>query len=333
MIARGAYDRSLRRDRPELARLGRAFALSLALHLLGWGTYELGKKLELWDKLKLPTWLEQAMKRVPVLTPLPTQPPMAAAEPPLVFVDVRPSQAVSEPPPDTQFYSDKNSRAANPESERETNLPKLDGTQTEVPKTEDVERSRFNQLMPAPPPEPAREAEEKTVAKPAETAGDLTLAKPELTRREDQGQAPRTRPRTLQEARARQPESRIPGQKMRQEAGTPRIRLDPGFDAKATPFGAYDRAFIEAVSQRWYDLIESMGDRNYRQGKVVLRFHLNYDGRITDMTVVENTVTQTLSLMCQKAVHDPSPFEKWPREMRLMVGENHRKITFTFYYN
>ena len=34
-----------------------------------------------------------------------------------------------------------------------------------------------------------------------------------------------------------------------------------------------------------------------------------------------------------EAVLDPAPFDKWPREMRLMVGEDFRRITFTFYYN
>jgi len=71
----------------------------------------------------------------------------------------------------------------------------------------------------------------------------------------------------------------------------------------------------------------------YRRGRVVLQFLLNYDGRITEMKVLENTVTETLSLLCQKAVLDPAPFDKWPREMRLMVGEDFRRITFTFYYN
>ena len=109
--------------------------------------------------------------------------------------------------------------------------------------------------------------------------------------------------------------------------------LNPGFDVKASPFGAYDRAFIAAVSQRWYDLLEARNYAGYRQGKVAVEFRLNYDGRITEMRTVENTVTDTLSYLCQKAVLDPAPFEKWPREMRLMIGEDSRKITFTFFYN
>ncbi len=92
-------------------------------------------------------------------------------------------------------------------------------------------------------------------------------------------------------------------------------------------------AFIETVQQRWYDLLDNSRYDGYRQGKVVLQFHLNYDGRITEMKVVENNVGEMLGLLCQKAVLDPSPFEKWPHEMRLMVDRDYRELTFTFYYN
>jgi hypothetical protein len=71
----------------------------------------------------------------------------------------------------------------------------------------------------------------------------------------------------------------------------------------------------------------------YRSGYVKLEFNLNYDGRITEMKVLETTVTETLTLLCQKAVLDPAPFEAWNREMRLMIGGDSRRITFTFYYN
>jgi TonB family protein len=101
---------------------------------------------------------------------------------------------------------------------------------------------------------------------------------------------------------------------------------------KATPFGAYDAAFIEAVTQRWYDLLDSRQFSMDRSGKVTLRFHLNYDGSITDMQVLENTVGDVLDYVCQKAVTDPAPFASWPSDMRRIIGENYREITFTFYY-
>ena len=106
----------------------------------------------------------------------------------------------------------------------------------------------------------------------------------------------------------------------------PRFRTDPNFVT-------YDTDFLNSIQFRWFDLVENMSYDAYRQGRVVVQFVLNYDGRITEMKVVESSVSETLALLCQKAVLDPAPFDKWPREMRLMVGEDSRRITFTFNYN
>jgi hypothetical protein len=333
MIANRARDFSLRPDRFDLTRLVWALALSVALHLLLWGGYAVGKKFNLWERLPLPAWFQKLTQPV-ARAKSETKPPLDR-EPPLIFVDVSSAQATSEAPKDAPFYSDKNSQAANPEPELDTNVPKITGTQPDVPKTEDVERNKFDRLMPDPvPPAPEPEPEPVQVARanPAPPPGDLTLAKPELNPRPDTSTPARPRPRTIREAMARQPEQ-LPGRKLQQEGGVRRQQLVPSFDAKATPFGAYDRAFIDAVSSRWYDLLDNMSYDGYRRGKVVLQFNLNYDGRITEMNVMENTVTEMLSLLCQKAVLDPAPFDKWPREMRLMVGSDHRRITFTFYYH
>ena len=134
------------------------------------------------------------------------------------------------------------------------------------------------------------------------------------------------RPRTIKEVMLQRAE------KIKHDGGTAK-RPNASIEVKPTGFGAYDRALLDAVSSRWYDLLDNTSYKAYRQGKVVVQFVLNYDGRITEMKVVESTVTETLLLLCQKAVLDPSPFDKWPREMRLMVGEDSRRITFTFNYN
>ena len=120
---------------------------------------------------------------------------------------------------------------------------------------------------------------------------------------------------------------------MRQEGGVKRRAHIAMVDAKGTSFGQYDADFINAVSQRWYDLLDNIRYSGYQPGKVTLQFDLNYDGRITGMKVVQNTVGDMLSILCQKAVLDPAPFDKWPREMRLMIGRDIRPIQFTFYYN
>ena len=136
------------------------------------------------------------------------------------------------------------------------------------------------------------------------------------------------RPRTLAAARAKK--AMLAGEKMQQDGGVkPRGTL--AFDVKRTAFGDYDAAFIAAVQQRWYDLLES-ASIPHRAGKVMLEFRLSYDGRVTEMKVNDNEVGEVLSSICQRAVLDPAPFAKWPTDMRRMVGANFRDVTFTFYY-
>jgi hypothetical protein len=160
--------------------------------------------------------------------------------------------------------------------------------------------------------------------------------KPVLDPVKDPGKDPpetkRPRPRTIQEALARQPDNRLAGQKMRQEGGVQRKLNISLFDAAASPFGAYDKYLIYAIQRRWYDLLD---ERNYAaesRGKVVLNFVMHPDGRVTDMTMSDNTAGEVLGYICQKAVLDPAPYEAWPNEMRRMIGEN-RPIQFTFYYD
>jgi len=40
-----------------------------------------------------------------------------------------------------------------------------------------------------------------------------------------------------------------------------------------------------------------------------------------------------LCLLCQQAIQDPSPFDKWPSDLRRLVGADYREVRFTFYYN
>ena len=100
----------------------------------------------------------------------------------------------------------------------------------------------------------------------------------------------------------------------------------------ATPFGSYDRAFIEAVETRWHHLL----DNNLitpRSGKVACEFKLTYDGRIIDMKIQDNEVGEILTMLCRGAIEDNQLYPKWPDDMRRAIGTNTRDIRFTFYYN
>lgn len=334
MSSSSGTETSLRAGRLEVSRLAWAFAISLALHLFAFGTYQIGHKLGVWEKIEAPAWMKKSRMLTELLSSAKEQPP-EDREAPLLFVETSSSQAVLEAPKNAPYYSDKNTLAANPEADLDSNVPTLDGTQTQVPKTEDTPREKFVPLQPALPPEPEPvPVAEETKPNPAEAPGELTLAKaePKPVEQPNPPSAPRPRPRTLQEARARQPEQQIPGERMKQVGGIKARIGAPSMDARATPFGAYDAAFIEAVSQRWFDLLESQRHSLGASGKVVLQFRLHQDGRISEMNVAENTVTGVLALLCQKAVLDPAPFAAWPSDMRRMMGET-RNIQFTFYYN
>lgn len=317
-------------EQAELTRLAWAFGISLAFHLLVFGTYYTGKRFEVWQRLHWPAWLQRVKPLAAVLKKPERLPP--PPDLPLQFVEVAPAQASVEPPKNAQYYSSHNSKAANPEARKETDIPKIIGTQKQVPKTENVPREKFVPLQPSRPAEPAPVPQEEVKARPAQPPGDLALGKPEPKPRQDKGQAPRPRPRTLQEARLRRQDSRLPGEKMKQDGGVRRRGILSSVDAKATPFGAYDAALIEAVTQRWYALLDQRDYASDGRGRVVLQFHLHSDGRVTEVNVAENTTSEVLGLICQKAVLDPAPFAPWPSDMRRVLGET-RNIQFTFFYN
>lgn len=103
------------------------------------------------DEVKLlPPELKKLLATPPPPPPPPDDPPM----PQLTFVDVDPAQA-SEPPENAKFYSAVSTRAANPETKIESNVPKIDGKQEQFAKLTEVAKP----LPPAePPPTPKPKA-------------------------------------------------------------------------------------------------------------------------------------------------------------------------------
>jgi len=105
----------------------------------------------------------------------------------------------------------------------------------------------------------------------------------------------------------------------------------PGARDSHSPAEEIDAALVEAISQRWFTLLDERDYASDSRGKVVLQFALHYDGRVSDMNMAENTTGEVLGLICQKAVLDPAPFAAWPSDMRRILGDV-RHIQFTFYY-
>lgn len=144
--------------------------------------------------------------------------------------------------------------------------------------------------------------------------------------------AKQERPRTL--AQARQQNAGLIGRKMKQKGGMDRFRLQSTPNLLKTPFGNYDAAVIQAIQQRWYNLLENLPIVQNTRGKVVLKFWMKSDGSVSDLKVVENSAGDDLqSYACEAAVRDPAPYGPWPEDMRREIQSDRREIQFTFYYN
>ena len=286
-----------------------ALAISIFVHVLIWGSYELNRDLH-WTR------------HLPWFTPKPRPLRIVQVEQPLEFVSV--DNPSTEAPQQPKYISNKNSVAADNSQRHDLLTPQLEGRQTDVPKTEDVPRPQFNKGQSAAQQQ-ANNSQQSAESKPSVNSGDLTLGKPD-----DATQQVQPRPRTLKEA-YEQMASRLPGLTMKQDGGAERKARVPSFDIKVTGFGDYDERFIETVSHNWWNLLDSRQFALDRTGKVVLLFRLNSDGSITQMRFAENSVGDLLGYVCEKAVLDGAPYERWTEDMRLKLGE-YADVEFTFDY-
>jgi len=326
-----------------------ALMVSLLIHSMLYAGWKVADRMGWWNQSR--SLLLDWKKKKPAKMSLAKVTP-AAAKPkviPLTFVEVIPDTATPEPPPEeTKFYGAINSRATNPDPEPENkDQPKIDGEQEKMIRLADNPRPKPFPLQPQDPPpppekpEPKPEPEKPEPESMAPDKGNTDLARADLLRNPNLDKKvprialsppepkKRERPRTLAAARAQDPT--LAGRKTKQEGGVQR-RGQVALDVKATPFGAYDAAFVRAVEQRWFSLLDS-APFVQRSGKVQVEFKLNSDGRITEMKVLDNEVGDILGLICQRAVMDPAPYAKWPSDMLRMIGGNSREVTFTFYYN
>lgn len=320
----------------------RALIISLMAHLTVFGVWKVGQGRGWWRNFNLPTWLHFTPKAfTPALfkkLPLIPKPQPQVSQ--LVFVDVDPAQAQTTPPKAPKFYSANNSYAGNPQPKNEA-VPDIRGRQNKVLKTTENVPLKPQPMRPSPPTKETVETPEaKALPKLAQIPGNLAMAKPRDKAQEKNGESTTDtgteaqpqpvhhRPRTIAEAMAQRG---MLGEKMIQPGGVKRLSMDSSLDAMKTSYGDYDREFIEAVQARWFQLLEG---RTYEgPGKVVVEFRLHPDGRISNLKIVQNEMSDLLGLICQQAIFDPAPYRPWPMEMRRDIPKDYRDITFTFYYS
>jgi outer membrane biosynthesis protein TonB len=318
----------------------RALIISLLIHLTLFGAWKWGRTEGWWQNFHFPAWmhltpklLTPSMAKKAALVPKPQPQPSQ-----LVFVDVDPALADAAPPKAPKFYSANSSSAGNP-NPKNAPVPEIRGRKEPIIKTTENAPLKPKPLQPSPPKkETANAPEAKPLPKKADTPGDLAMAKPREKAQEKNGpsetdtgaeaqpQPEYQRPRTITEAMAKHG---MTGQKSQQEGGVNRLRMDSTVDAMKTSYGDYDAQFIDAVQTRWFQLL---GNRTPGSGKVVVEFRLHADGRITDVKIGQNEVSDLFGLICAQAIRDPAPYRPWPEEMRRDFPEDHRDVTFTFIY-
>jgi hypothetical protein len=303
---------SLRPNRFEGERILLALAISLFVHMLIFSGYELSREIPMLHRI-----LWQAKQ--PRL-----QPQAQRYEEPLEFVTVRTPS--TETPESAKYFSNKSSVAADDSQNRNTETPQLNGRQSDIPQTEDAMRAQAAKEQAGNGQQQAANSKQGTAdSKPAENNGDLTLGKPDNNQQQEQ-----PRPRTLKEA-YEEMASKMPSMTMKEEGGVQNHARVPSFNVKVTGFGDYDARFVEAVSQNWYNLLDSQRFALDRTGRVVLLFRLNYDGSISQMRLGDNNVGELLGYVCEKAVLDGAPYEPWTEDMRLKLG-SYADVQFTFDY-
>jgi len=88
---------------------------------------------------------------------------------------------------------------------------------------------------------------------------------------------------------------------------------------------------IGRIEKRWLELTPLIQMRG--AGQVVVDFTLRYDGQVTDVRVRPTRLLGFAVEICKQAITDCAPFDPWPAEMRRLIGEPGREVTFTFNYS
>lgn len=113
-------------------------------------------------------------------------------------------------------------------------------------------------------------------------------------------------------------------------AGVSRVGV-AAFNVEESPFGAYDKKIVKAIQSRWYALIDRYGIYE-DTATVTVYFELFDDGQVKNVKTVEGADNSILSLFCEKAIIESGPFDPLPDNLRALIGNEPRPITFNFYY-
>jgi len=68
-------------------------------------------------------------------------------------------------------------------------------------------------------------------------------------------------------------------------------------------------------------------------GKVVIQCHLNFQGKLTDPKILENSLDEDCGRIITNALLDRSPYDTWSQDIRQELGSDEREVTVTVYFD
>jgi len=94
----------------------------------------------------------------------------------------------------------------------------------------------------------------------------------------------------------------------------------------------YEQLLVNAIMQRWSDLLERKSTPPRPKGEVVVSFVLHNNGTVGEVKIAQSTIADlSCERLCCQAVQDVAPFPVVPEHLRDEFGNGH-EVRFTFMF-
>lgn len=285
--------------------------------------------------------------------------------PPEAFVLANP-EAVSNPPDETRFFSDRNQQAAQEEEadQGDPSLPSIDGEEPEANQNivnsdtaifsleeemagggagEDGEELAFNSLPERLIPgfETTDEADGLEVPVTSET--DTPLEENPVFG-VDLGEGEETREEVVEETATYEPEgeeqirprprpalSQISRGPVGSREGAATRVGQVAVDAQFSEYGDYLARMIDVIVRQWHILAWDSLQAGEVGTVVTISFRIDASGQIHGLEVLNSTASLIATLICQDAIGSRQPYGVWTADMRQVLGEE-QTIRMRFLY-
>jgi hypothetical protein len=95
-------------------------------------------------------------------------------------------------------------------------------------------------------------------------------------------------------------------------------------------YDAYLNQLLMAAMKKEASLLNNNVFAQRAPGKVVLQCRLDFQGRISEPRLIENTIDEGVGRLFQQALLKRSPYPVWPEEAHRKLGSDYRPLKLTF---